>query len=55
MTIAALAAAAPANAAAATQVAVRFVTRLPLEYRVSDEPVVSSSSTGRMERDGGLQ
>ena len=48
MTTAALAAAAAPNAssgaassAAATQVAVRFVTRLPLEYRVPDEPVVS--------------
>lgn len=43
MTTAALAAAAPnaSSAAAATQVTVRFVTRLPLEYRVPDEPVVS--------------
>lgn len=30
------------GSAAATQVTVRFVTRLPLEYRVPDEPVVSA-------------
>ena len=53
MTTAALAAAAPngssggASSAAATQVAVRFVTRLPLEYRVPDEPVVSRGQGDR--------
>ena len=41
MTTAAAAQPNAAASAAATQVAVRFVTRLPLEFRVPDEPVVS--------------